>query len=146
EHVERLSSPHQVRCSAPVRDTVPRRDLDSIGFEFRSATTSESGIASPDAVASAMPEMRGQNPGGSSRHVGHTDAVGSDNSKLDLSDRRAEAGAVALTNVLGIPPETLVTQGYGEQCLEVNTQERERENRRVAVRRITPLVTPVAGR
>jgi outer membrane protein OmpA-like peptidoglycan-associated protein len=33
-----------------------------------------------------------------------------------------------------------VTQGYGEQYLKVPTEEPERENRRVTVRRITPLV------
>ena len=64
---------------------------------------------------------------------------------LALSVRRAEAVARALTDVFGIPPENLVTQGYGEQYLKVNTQEREEENRRVAIRRITPLVNPVAS-
>jgi outer membrane protein OmpA-like peptidoglycan-associated protein len=33
-----------------------------------------------------------------------------------------------------------VTQGYGEQQLKVRTSGPERENRRVAVRRITPLL------
>ena len=32
------------------------------------------------------------------------------------------------------------TQGYGEQYLKVQTQEPSRENRRVAVRRVTPLI------
>ena len=46
--------------------------------------------------------------------------------------------------MFAIPPENLVTQGYGERYLKIRTEERERENRRVAIRRITPLVTPVA--
>jgi outer membrane protein OmpA-like peptidoglycan-associated protein len=33
-----------------------------------------------------------------------------------------------------------VTQGYGEDYLKVNTEQPERLNRRVAVRRITPLL------
>ena len=53
--------------------------------------------------------------------------------------------ADALTNVFGIPPENLTTQGYGERYLKVKTQQQERENRRVAIRRITPLVAPVAS-
>ena len=71
---------------------------------------------------------------------GHTDAVGSNEANLLLSDRRAEAVAVALSEDFDIPPENLVTQGYGEEYLKVETYGPERENRRVAVRRITPLL------
>jgi outer membrane protein OmpA-like peptidoglycan-associated protein len=39
-----------------------------------------------------------------------------------------------------VPPENLTTQGYGEQYLKVPTEGPSRENRRVAVRRITPLL------
>ena len=72
---------------------------------------------------------------------GHTDAVGNDVDNLSLSDRRAEAVASILTQDFGIPPENLTTQGYGEQYLEIPTQAPERRNRRVTVRRITPLLT-----
>ncbi|MGE0233636.1 MAG: OmpA family protein, partial [Flavobacteriaceae bacterium] len=85
-----------------------------------------------------------ENPAETFLIEGHTDAVGSDYANLALSDARAEAVAAALTNVFGIPAENLVTQGYGEAYLKVDTEEPERENRRVAVRRITPLVTPLA--
>jgi len=34
----------------------------------------------------------------------------------------------------------MVTEGYGEQDLKVNTEEAAAENRRVTVRRITPLL------
>ena len=86
-----------------------------------------------------------ENPGETFLIEGHTDAVGSDLANLALSDRRAEAVAEALTSVFDIPPENLATQGYGEQYLKVDSQEPERENRRVAMRRITPLVAPVAS-
>ena len=72
---------------------------------------------------------------------GHTDAVGSDVDNLTLSDRRAQAVAEILSSVFGVPPENLVTQGYGEQYLKISTQDAERQNRRVAVRRITPLMS-----
>jgi OOP family OmpA-OmpF porin len=71
---------------------------------------------------------------------GHTDAVGTDADNLSLSDRRAEAVAVALTEQFQVPPENLVTQGYGEQYLKVKTEGPSQENRRVAVLRITPLM------
>jgi OOP family OmpA-OmpF porin len=77
---------------------------------------------------------------------GHTDAVGSDDDNLSLSDRRAEAVAVALTEQFHVPPENLVTQGYGEQDLKVQTQDASRANRRVSVRRITPLIDQAAAR
>jgi outer membrane protein OmpA-like peptidoglycan-associated protein len=38
------------------------------------------------------------------------------------------------------PAENLTTQGYGEQFLRVQTELAARENRRVAIRRITPLL------
>jgi outer membrane protein OmpA-like peptidoglycan-associated protein len=72
---------------------------------------------------------------------GHTDAVGNDIDNLSLSDRRAEAVADVLTQDFGIPPENLTPQGYGEQYLKIPTQGPERRNRRVTVRRITPLLT-----
>ena len=72
---------------------------------------------------------------------GHTDAVGADVDNLSLSDRRAESAALALTQRFGIPAENLTTQGYGEQYLKIPTQAPERANRRVTVRRITPLLT-----
>ena len=71
---------------------------------------------------------------------GHTDAVGSDEDNLTLSDRRAETVATILTQQFQIPAENLTTQGYGEQYLKVNTQGPEQENRRVTLRRITPLL------
>ena len=60
---------------------------------------------------------------------------------LSLSDRRAEAVAQILTETFGVPPENLVTQGYGKQYLKIDTPQAERANRRVAVRRITPLMS-----
>ena len=57
-----------------------------------------------------------------------------------------QAVAVALTQQFQVPPENLVTQGYGEQYLKVQTDGPSLENRRVAVRRITPLIDQQANR
>jgi OmpA-OmpF porin, OOP family len=46
-----------------------------------------------------------------------------------------------LSQQFGVLAENLTTQGYGEQYLKVPTQGPERTNRRVTVRRITPLLT-----
>jgi outer membrane protein OmpA-like peptidoglycan-associated protein len=72
---------------------------------------------------------------------GYTDAVGSDDDNLTLSDRRAESVAVILSEEFNVPPENLTTQGYGEQYLKIDTYGPERANRRVAIRRITPLIS-----
>ncbi len=145
ERVERTYSLSEVKRSARLRDKVRRIDLDTINFAFGSAEIEDSEIDKLDGVASAMMRLLDQNPGETFLIEGHTDAVGTEVVNLALSDRRAEAVAEALTNVFEIPPENLAPQGYGEQYLKVNTQKRERENRRVAIRRITPLVKPVAS-
>ena len=145
ERVERLYSIDEVKRSARIRDKVRRIDLDAINFEFGSAEIAESEIAKLEGVANAMERLLKENPAETFLIEGHTDAVGSNDANLALSDRRAEAVAEALTNVFGIQPENLAPQGYGEQFLKVKTEARERENRRVAIRRVTPLVAPVAS-
>ncbi|WP_025030660.1 OmpA family protein [Nitratireductor aquibiodomus] len=145
ERVQRMYSLEEVKRSARVRDMVRRVDLDTIEFAFGSADVEESEIDELEAIATAIERMLDENPAETFLIEGHTDAVGSDLANLALSDRRAESVARALTDVFGIPPENLVTQGYGERYLKIDTQERERENRRVALRRITPLVAPVAS-
>ncbi|WP_419694816.1 OmpA family protein [Mesorhizobium muleiense] len=145
EQVERTYSLDEVRRSARIRDKVRRIDLDIINFEFGSAQIPESEIGKLEGVAGAMQRLLKENPGETFLIEGHTDAVGAEVANLALSDQRAEAVATALTNVFDIAPENMETQGYGEQYLKVETQEPERENRRVAIRRITPLIAPVAS-
>ncbi|KXF77086.1 hypothetical protein ATN84_12155 [Paramesorhizobium deserti] len=146
ERVERTYSIDEVKRSARLRDKLRRIDLDTITFGFGSAEIAEDQIARMENVANAMLEILKKNPAETFLIEGHTDAVGSDRANLVLSDRRAEAVAEALTNVFEIPPENMSTQGYGERYLKINTQGPEQENRRVAIRRITPLVAPVASR
>lgn len=145
EPVRRLYSIDEVRYSARVRDSVRRIELDTITFDFGSASISEDTIPLLSGVAHAMGQLLDENPAEVFLIEGHTDAVGSEEANLALSDRRAEGVATALTNVFGIPPENMVTQGYGKRYLKINTQEPERQNRRVVMRRITPLVAPVAS-
>lgn len=145
EHVERVYSLDEVRYSARVRDKMRRVDLDTIHFATGSADVSMNEATSLKQVAEAMKRIIDRNPGETFLIEGHTDAVGSDQANLVLSDRRAESVAIALTDLFGIPPENLVTQGYGERYLKVRTDGPSQENRRVTIRRITPLVRPVAS-
>ena len=71
---------------------------------------------------------------------GHTDAVGSAAYNLSLSRQRSQAVKEALTTYYVIPARNLETIGYGERYLKIPTDEPEQENRRVGLRRVTPLV------
>ncbi|CAN7471939.1 OmpA family protein [Rhizobium sp. LjRoot30] len=144
ERVERTYSIDEVRYSARLRDKVRRIDLDTITFASGSAEVPMSQAKTLRKVADAMTKVLDRDPGETFLIEGHTDAVGSDQKNLILSDQRAEAVAALLTDVYGIPPENLVPQGYGERYLKVRTQAGEQQNRRVTVRRVTSLVRPVA--
>ncbi|MDK1373139.1 MULTISPECIES: OmpA family protein [unclassified Sinorhizobium] len=146
EQVERVYTIDEVRNSARLRDKVRRIDLDTIHFETGSAEVSMSQAKTLRGVADAMSKVLKKDPGETFFIEGHTDAVGSDRDNLVLSDQRAESVAVLLTEVYGVPAENLVTQGYGERFLKVRTPDAEEENRRVTIRRVTPLVRPVAQR
>ncbi|MDO1585053.1 OmpA family protein [Rhizobium oryzicola] len=145
ERVERVYSIDEVRYSARIRDKMRRIDLDTITFATGSADIPMNQASTLRKVANAIQEVLQKNPAETFLIEGHTDAVGSDESNLILSDRRAESVARVLTEVYGIPAENMVTQGYGERYLKVRTDGPNQENRRVTIRRITPLVRPVAS-
>lgn len=144
ERVERVYSLDEVRYSARIRDKVRRIDLDTITFATGSADIPMNQASSLRKVADAIKEVLDRDPAETFLIEGHTDAVGSDDSNLVLSDERAESVARVLTDAFGIAPENLATQGYGERYLKVRTDGPSQENRRVTIRRITPLVKPVA--
>ncbi|MDP9809050.1 outer membrane protein OmpA-like peptidoglycan-associated protein [Rhizobium tibeticum] len=146
EPVERVYSLDEVKYSARIRDKVRRIDLDTITFATGSAEIPMSQARSLRKVADAINEVLRKDPAETFLIEGHTDSVGSDQSNLVLSDQRAESVANVMTDVYGIPPENLATQGYGERYLKVNTQGPNQENRRVTIRRVTALVRPVASR
>ncbi|WP_321380451.1 OmpA family protein [Rhizobium sp.] len=143
EPVERVYTIDEVRNSARIRDKMRRIDLDTITFATGSWDISMNQAGTLKKVADAISKALRNNPAETFLIEGHTDAVGSAESNLVLSDRRAEAVANVLTQVYGIPPENMVTQGYGEQFLKVMTYGPEQQNRRVTIRRVTPLVRPV---
>lgn len=141
ERLQRSYSLEEVRRSYPLRQRMPRVDLDTINFAFASWDVDPAQYPKLERVADAMKRIIDRNPDEIFMIEGHTDAVGSDIDNLSLSDRRAETVAIILSDTFRVPPENLVTQGYGEEFLKVNTQAPSRENRRVAVRRITPLLS-----
>jgi outer membrane protein OmpA-like peptidoglycan-associated protein len=141
--VERVYSLEEVRRFDRIRDKMRRIDVTTITFDTDSALITPDQARALEELAAVINELIDRNQEELVMIEGHTDLVGSEVYNLALSDRRAEAVAVALTDYFDVPPENLVTQGYGEAYPKIPTEAAERENRRVAVRRITPLVGSV---
>ncbi len=141
ERVHRLYSIDEVKRSSRLRDMVRRLEIGNLTFDTGAATISQDQVAYLSKVARAMLRVLKRNPAETFLIEGHTDAVGSDISNLQLSDARAATVAQILTDFYHVPPENLATQGYGKRYLKVQTELSEPLNRRVTIRRITPLVT-----
>jgi outer membrane protein OmpA-like peptidoglycan-associated protein len=140
QQLERAYTLDEVLRNEDIRAYSPRVDLDTITFDFGSATIGNNQMDALYDLGEVMEGIIADNPDEVYLIEGHTDLVGSDNDNLILSDSRAEAVAVALSQNFDIPPENLVTEGYGEQYPKVDTEEPERLNRRVTVRRLTDLM------
>ena len=140
DRLDRAYSLEEIRYNVDLRDRMRRIDLDSINFEFGAWDVSPAYYNVLARIAAGINRAVDRNPGEVFLIEGYTDAVGSDIDNLSLSDRRAQSVAEILTEDFDVPPENLVTQGYGEEYLKIPTPGPERANRRVAVRRITPLM------
>ncbi|GGE41633.1 hypothetical protein GCM10007276_18750 [Agaricicola taiwanensis] len=141
ERVERAYSLGEIRRNYRILEKVRSIDLNTINFEFGAWEIGDDQIDRLETIGTAIEDIVKKNPEEVFLIEGHTDAVGSDEDNLALSDRRAESVAIILTEHFDIPAENLITQGYGEEQLKVQTESEERENRRVTLRRITPLLT-----
>lgn len=145
ERIDRAYSLEEIRYSPSVRQRMRSIDLDTITFDTGSAEIDPGQAAKLQVIADGINRAIEKNPQEVFLIEGHTDAVGNDVDNLSLSDRRAESAAALLTQQFGVPPENLTSQGYGEQYLKVATDGAERQNRRVTVRRITPLLNGQAN-
>jgi outer membrane protein OmpA-like peptidoglycan-associated protein len=138
--IERAYSLDEIRESASLRERMPRIDIDTITFDTGSWEIRPDQAQLLEPIAEAMRRAVEANPNEVYMIEGFTDAVGSDEDNLSLSDRRAEAVAEVLSQQFQIPPENMTTQGFGETSLKVPTDGPEERNRRVTVQRITPLL------
>ncbi|MEW9918613.1 OmpA family protein [Marimonas sp. MJW-29] len=130
----------QVREIREVRSLAPELELDAVRFETGSAAIRPEQARSLAKIGRTLSELIARDPRTVILVEGHTDAVGSATYNLALSDRRAETVALALTEYFGVPPENMITQGYGESALKVPTLDAEPANRRAVVRNITALL------
>ncbi|WP_306120775.1 MULTISPECIES: OmpA family protein [unclassified Roseitalea] len=145
QQLERRYSLQQVREVEQLRALMPRIDI-AINFAFDSAAIPPNEARALTALGETMAAMIEADPDELFLVEGHTDTVGPAAYNLALSDRRAESVALALTEYFGVPPENMITQGYGERYLKVEEAGRIRANRRAVVRRITPLIQSAPAR
>jgi outer membrane protein OmpA-like peptidoglycan-associated protein len=117
-----------------------RIDIDSITFELGSWEVPADQYDKLERIARAILRVLRDNPEAAFLIAGHTDAPGDPDNNLSLSDRRAQAVAEILSETFDVPPENLITQGYGEQHLKIDTQGPEPRNRRVSIINITALM------
>jgi OOP family OmpA-OmpF porin len=140
DRLERRYTLDEIRYSPSVRQLMPSIDLNSINFETGSWEIPPEQAAKLQGIADGLNRAITRNPREVFLIEGHTDAVGNDVDNLSLSDRRAESAAELLTQQFGVPAENLTSQGYGSQFLKEQTSGPSLINRRVTVRRITPLL------
>jgi outer membrane protein OmpA-like peptidoglycan-associated protein len=121
----------EFKRSVELRQMAPSIDIQAINFAFGSAEIPYSQYGKVENISIALNQLRAK--GGAVRILieGHTDAVGSGNSNLMLSWRRAESLKWALVEHFGVPASMLDTVGYGEDFLLVPTPYEDWRNRRV---------------
>jgi outer membrane protein OmpA-like peptidoglycan-associated protein len=140
DRIERRYSLDEIRYSPSVRQLMPSIDVNSINFESGSWEIPPDQAAKLQSIADGLNRAIQRNPREVFLIEGHTDATGNDVDNLSLSDRRAQSAAELLTQQFAVPAENLTSQGYGSQYLKEQTSGPSRINRRVTIRRITPLL------
>jgi outer membrane protein OmpA-like peptidoglycan-associated protein len=138
--IPRRYTVEEIEEEPEVRTAMPAIEIDNIHFGFNESFLREEEVEKLDRIAEVIEKILAAHPGERFMIEGNTDAVGSDAYNLNLSRERAVAVKKALTSYYVIPARNLVTVGYGERYLKIPTAEAEEENRRVAVRRATPLI------
>jgi outer membrane protein OmpA-like peptidoglycan-associated protein len=139
--IQRRYSRSDFRSDPRIRNLMPAIEVDTIRFGFNEAFVREEEIPQLERIGEIIERIVAGNPNEVFLIEGHTDAVGSGGYNLGLSQKRADAVRDAMLRYFNIGAQNIETIGYGEQFLKIQTQEEEQENRRVTIRRITPLLT-----
>lgn len=109
---------------------MPSIDLD-VYFDFDSSSIAAQAVPALVELGAALtaPELKGHR----FLVTGHTDAKGSDDYNLTLSEDRAGSVKRYLIKTFGIPGEDLIAVGYGEELLKLPDDPEAGENRRVTI-------------
>lgn len=133
---ERRVTINEFKRRPDLRRAAPSIDIQSINFATGSATIPVSQYPKVEEIGIALRRILNRNPRARFLIEGHTDAVGSYESNLALSERRAASLRRVLSREFRVPSRGMETVGYGEEYLLVNTQRENWQNRRVTIRRI----------
>jgi outer membrane protein OmpA-like peptidoglycan-associated protein len=131
---------NEYRQSPELRDVMPGVEIDTVRFGFNEDFLREEEISKLDRIGEVLERIVAGNPDEVYLIEGHTDLVGGEAYNYDLSLRRAEAVRQALLDFYNIAPRNLEVAGYGETYPLIFVEYDEPENRRVTVRRITPIL------
>ncbi len=116
-------------------EPLPAVDL-YISFEFDSAMLTPSAKRQLEELAAAL---NGETLKGADFGVyGHTDASGSDEYNLALSEKRAAAVTAFLTQTGAVASERLAMRGFGETRLKDPFRPHDSANRRVQIVMLSP--------
>ena len=137
DRIDRRDFPREFRRRREIRIEAPSIDIQTINFEFGSASIPRSEYWKVEEIAIALRRFLRRNRDEFFVIEGHTDAVGSRYSNQILSERRAASLKRVLLRSFGIPSYALETVGFGEDELLVRTPYADWRNRRVTLRRVT---------
>ncbi|MCG6858932.1 MAG: OmpA family protein, partial [Salaquimonas sp.] len=138
--IDRRYTIEEYRANPSLRTLMPGIEVDTVKFGFNEDFLREEEIVKLDRIGELMERIIAGNPNEAFVIEGHTDLVGSADYNEALSWRRADAVRQALTEFFYIPEQNLEIVGYGEQYPRIPTEFEEPENRRVTIRRITPIL------
>lgn len=130
EALERANAAHKLAEGKLLYEVV--LSDDTLRFEFDSAILTDRAKLALDAFAS---KLKTENRNIYIEIQGHTDAQGTDDYNLRLSDRRAESVRRYLGMKSGLPLHRLATIGYGESApaADNNSHDGRVKNRRVVL-------------
>jgi outer membrane protein OmpA-like peptidoglycan-associated protein len=137
----RKAEPHpfrgiNIQGQLPAEAELPRINL-TVNFEFDSASLTNDGILTLQALGNALKDPRLRNM--RFQIAGHTDLRGTAAYNLDLSNRRAFMVAEFLAAFYSIPRDRLVPVGYGESRPVDPANPESGRNRRVEIINVQPL-------
>jgi outer membrane protein OmpA-like peptidoglycan-associated protein len=130
-----VSETADVALEKAERKQLPSVDLEVL-FEYKSAELTPAAVETLSTLGRALIDER--LAGGTFLIGGHTDAKGSADYNLHLSQRRAESVRQFLIATFAIDAGRLTAKGFGKRYLKNPQRPRSEENRRVQIVNVSP--------
>ena len=138
--VERTYTLDEVKADPKLSEFMAGVEVKSISFDFDSSEVEGEKVPALGNLGAAVQQILKERPKEVFFIEGHADAPGTETYNLALSKKRAMIIRKALINGFGVPADNIIVAGYGEQNLKVQDSGPREENRRVAIRCLSPLL------